>query len=647
MQLSVIIVNYNVKYFLEQCLYAVQKACSGIESEIIVTDNNSSDGSRAFLEPAFPAVNFIWNSGNVGFARANNQALEIAKGAFILFLNPDTILAEDSIAKCLQFFTENKNAGAVGIQMIDGSGNFLKESKRAFPSPLTSLYKLTGLTRLFPRSRIFARYHLGHLSKDENHEVDVLAGAFMMIPKKVLNEIGNFDERFFMYGEDVDLSFRIQKAGYKNYYFSESTIIHFKGESTKRGSLNYVRLFYKAMNLFVKKHYSGSEAGVFIFFIQVAIIIRAAFSALGNILKKIGLPILDAGIILTMLWLTKFLWSTYIRREENYSPNILFIAFPAFTAIFLIAAYYSGLYDKGYKQSQLVRSTGIATLVLLSVYALLPDTVRFSRGILVSGISLAFILMNLMRRLFIKLRYLETGNETEENRQTIVVSGEKDFTAISVILQKAGLHKRILGRVNNNAAERTTTLGSIEQLSSLVTKYPVKEIIFCENGLTYKEIIQLIKDLPPGARNKFHASGSNSIVGSDSRNESGDYVSISKKYRIQKPINQRNKRLLDIAVALFFILTFPAHLFLQKKPVKFFENVFSVLFKRKTWIGYAGKKTGLPALLTPVLTSTSLPAKLNELPEESLHNADEWYAGSYSALLDLRKIRRGYKYLSY
>ena len=288
MLLSVIIVNYNVKHFLEQCLHSVQKACVGIDAEIIVTDNNSTDGSRAFLEPAFPSVKIIWNTSNEGFAKANNQALAMAKGEVILFLNPDTILPEDSIEKCLQFLKLNKDAGAVGVRMIDGSGNFLKESKRAFPSPLTSLFKLTGLARLFPRSKTFARYHLGHLSENENHEVDVLAGAFMMIPKTVLEQIGNFDEKFFMYGEDVDLSFRIQKAGYKNYYFAESTIIHFKGESTKRGSLNYVRLFYKAMNLFVKKHYSGSKAGIFIFFIQMAIVIRAGFSAIGNLLKKIG-----------------------------------------------------------------------------------------------------------------------------------------------------------------------------------------------------------------------------------------------------------------------------------------------------------------------------------------------------------------------
>ena len=168
MQLSVIIVNYNVKHFLEQCLFSVQKACLNIDAEIIVADNNSTDGSRALLEPAFAGVKFLWNSNNAGFAKANNQALAKAKGDFILFLNPDTILPEDSIENCMQFFKRNKTAGAVGIRMIDGTGKFLKESKRAFPSPLTSLYKLAGLTMLFPRSKRFAKYHLGHLSENEN-----------------------------------------------------------------------------------------------------------------------------------------------------------------------------------------------------------------------------------------------------------------------------------------------------------------------------------------------------------------------------------------------------------------------------------------------------------------------------------------------
>lgn len=287
MQLSVIIVNYNVKYFLEQCLYSVVKACQNIEAEIFVVDNNSTDGSRVFLEPLFPLVNFLWNDTNMGFAKANNQAITEAKGGHILFLNPDTIIPEDCFEKCFKFFETNPKAGALGVRMIDWAGKFLKESKRAFPSPLTSLYKLSGLTALFPHSKIFAKYYLGHLSQNENYEVDVLAGAFMMISTEALKKTGSFDEIFFMYGEDVDLSYRIQQAGFKNFYFAKTTIIHFKGESTKKGSLNYVRLFYKAMILFVKKHYGNRRAGWFNFLIHIAIWFSAAIDAVALFFKHL------------------------------------------------------------------------------------------------------------------------------------------------------------------------------------------------------------------------------------------------------------------------------------------------------------------------------------------------------------------------
>ncbi len=285
MQLSIIIVNYNVKYFLEQCLQSVLLATKNCTAEIFVVDNNSTDGSKQFLEPLFKEVHFIWLPKNMGFAKANNIALAKASGDYILFLNPDTIVAEDSFEKTIAFLQNNTAIGALGVKMIDGSGQFLKESKRAFPSPSISLFKILGLAKLFPTSKLFAKYHLGNLSANENNEVDVLAGAFMLIPKEVLNIVGSFDEAFFMYGEDVDLSYRIQKAGYKNYYFAETTILHFKGESTKKGSLNYVRLFYKAMNLFVHKHYKGGNAAVFTFLINIGIGLRASLAALTSVFK--------------------------------------------------------------------------------------------------------------------------------------------------------------------------------------------------------------------------------------------------------------------------------------------------------------------------------------------------------------------------
>jgi len=285
LQLSIIIVNYNVKYFLEQCLQSVLLATKNCTAEIFVVDNNSTDGSKQFLEPLFKEVHFIWLPKNIGFAKANNIALAKTSGDYILFLNPDTIVAEDSFEKTIAFLQNNAAIGALGVKMIDGSGQFLKESKRAFPSPSISFFKILGLANLFPKSKLFAKYHMGHLSVNENNEVDVLAGAFMLVPKVVLNVVGSFDEAFFMYGEDVDLSYRIQKAGYKNYYFAKTTILHFKGESTKKGSLNYVRLFYKAMNLFVHKHYKSGNAAVFTFLINIGIWFRASLATLTSVFK--------------------------------------------------------------------------------------------------------------------------------------------------------------------------------------------------------------------------------------------------------------------------------------------------------------------------------------------------------------------------
>jgi GT2 family glycosyltransferase len=286
LKLSVIIVNYNVKYFLEQCLSSVFAAMKETDGEVIVVDNASDDGSVAWLKPRFPSVIFLEEKKNIGFAKANNKALEIAKGEFILFLNPDTILPEDALIKCIEFLQTHPDAGAVGVRMIDGSGNFLPESKRSLPTPSSAFFKLTGFSSLFPSSPIFSEYSLGNLPEKSVHEVDVLPGAFMMISKKVLELTGGFDEDFFMFGEDIDLSYRIQKNGFRNFYLGNISIIHFKGESTKKGSLNYVRIFYKAMFLFVQKHYKDLGNGWMKALIKTGIAVRAFLSVLALPIKK-------------------------------------------------------------------------------------------------------------------------------------------------------------------------------------------------------------------------------------------------------------------------------------------------------------------------------------------------------------------------
>lgn len=284
MLLSVVIVNYNVKYFLEQCLCSVENAIAygngaggqGLsgQTEVLVVDNCSSDSSVDWLRPKFPFVQFIGNTENVGFSRANNQALRQCRGKYVLFLNPDTILPEDCFLQCFSFMEAHPGAGAIGVHMIDGSGRYLPESKRGFPTPWVSFCKMSGLTRLFPTSKWLASYYLGHFPSTDTHEVDVLSGAFMWVRKEVLDKTGGFDERFFMYAEDIDLSYRIQQAGYANYYLPTPAIIHFKGESTRKDK-RYIKLFYTAMILFVEKHYKGIGAWAYTKLLQSIIWLKS------------------------------------------------------------------------------------------------------------------------------------------------------------------------------------------------------------------------------------------------------------------------------------------------------------------------------------------------------------------------------------
>jgi GT2 family glycosyltransferase len=289
--ISVVIVNYNVKYFLELCLVSVERASKQLNVEILVVDNNSQDGSKEYITARFPNINYIYNNENLGFSKANNQAIALSKGPYTLILNPDTIIAEDTLQKCMAFMASNQDAGGIGVPMYDGKGMFLRESKRSLPTPRVAFYKISGFASLFPHSRKFAQYHLGHLSQFETHEVDILSGAFMFMRKAVLDQIGYFDESFFMYGEDIDLSYRVQLAGYKNYYLSETSIIHFKGESTKKGSLNYVIVFYKAMEIFANKHLTQNKAIAYHLVIRTAIWLRAFLSIIKRLIQTCISPL--------------------------------------------------------------------------------------------------------------------------------------------------------------------------------------------------------------------------------------------------------------------------------------------------------------------------------------------------------------------
>jgi GT2 family glycosyltransferase len=287
MKISIVIVNYNVKYFLEQCLLSVRSAVAGMEAEVFVVDNDSADGSVEYLRPKFPEVVFMVNASNIGFARANNRAIKECGGEYVLLLNPDTIIGEEIIRTLCFFMDEHVEAGGIGVKMIDGHGSFLPESKRSFPSPWVSFCKISGLSKLFPDSRLFSRYSLSYLNPDRLHVVDVLAGAFMMLRREALDKTGLLDEAFFMYGEDIDLSYRLVLNGYRNYYLPER-ILHYKGESTKRGDMSYVRNFYGAMLIFYNKYYPRSGWAMSLL-IRFAVGLRASIATsprIGGVKRK-------------------------------------------------------------------------------------------------------------------------------------------------------------------------------------------------------------------------------------------------------------------------------------------------------------------------------------------------------------------------
>lgn len=487
--LAVIIVNYNVKNFLKQCLHSVFSASKHIETEVFVVDNASVDGSVEMLRENFPQVKLIANAVNVGFSKANNQAIRLSSASYVLLLNPDTIVQDDTFEKCIGFMNKTSDAGGLGVKMIDGKGKFLPESKRGLPSPAVSFYKISGLSSLFPKSKIFGQYHQGFLDEDKNHVVDILSGAFMLIRKSVLDKVGLLDENFFMYGEDIDLSYRIVLGGYKNYYFSETKIIHYKGESTKKGSLNYVLIFYKAMYLFAQKHFSSKQSFLLSFLIQVAIWGRACMAGIFRVILRIALPLTEVLLFYAGFYFLQLFWANaYFRVPDYFSPVYMERVVPSYVILWYLGLFITKSYQVPFVWKRILKGIGLGTLFILIIYALSPAYLHFSRTLIVMGAAMAVGVSLSIRWIFSKVskRYHFL---TKANKNYLIIGVKTELERISTVLNQRGVSsERVYTLAYNNAKNEVVET----QLLEKIRLFKIEELIFCSQDLSYSQIIHLI-----------------------------------------------------------------------------------------------------------------------------------------------------------
>jgi len=489
MKLSIIIVNYNVRHFLEQCLTSVYKAIPNIEAEVFVVDNDSRDDSVAMVAEKFPQVHLIANKDNPGFSKANNQAIRISKGEYVLLLNPDTVVEEDSFEKCITFMDAHPDAGGLGVKMIDGNGIFLPESKRGLPTPAVSFYKIFGLSSLFPNSKKFAKYHLRYLKEDETNEIDVLSGAYMWMRKSTLDKVGLLDETFFMYGEDIDLSYRIQLGGYKNYYFPKTKIIHYKGESTKKGNINYVFVFYNAMIIFSKKHF-GKNAKMFSFFINIAIYLRAAMAILFRFINAIKLPLIDTGLILLGLGFFNIIKPVFgFPNQLHLSANSqLLNIFSVIVSILIGIAIAKG-YQKPISIQKTLVGLIIGSLLFYLVNFAFPTSNSFSFKYILAIVITMFIVIPLSR---IILHFFNKLQLKKANTKTVIIAGSSNFKKrVKSIVNSAS--STIINVKENNTITNNdfkNNIGKLNQVADLVEIYDANEVLFSANEMSYHDIIE-------------------------------------------------------------------------------------------------------------------------------------------------------------
>lgn len=558
MDLSVIIVNYNVRQFLENALASIQRASEGLSVEIIVVDNASDDGSVEMVRTKFPSVCLIENRQNVGFAKANNMALKQASGDHVLFINPDTVVQEDTFHVMLQFFRDTLDAGLAGCKILNPDGSFQLPCRRSFPTPWVAFTKIFGLSALFPRSKIFGRYNLTYLSPDETYDVEAISGSFMMISREALERVGGFDETFFMYGEDLDLCYRVSQSGLKVYYVHSTKIIHFKGESTRRSELDEIRLFYGAMQQFVEKHFSSSFIAEF--FLTVGIVIRAWFAFIAKGSRTFALALTDFVFINIALLAGAYVYRGHFFTFPSYAYPTVYIV-PAGIIIMLI--YLSGAYTTQRNSLTRVFSSVIGGYIIISAIVFFAKEFAFSRAVVLIAGAISLVVLPGWR---VILRYLGSrGNRAGSlfgTRTLIVGTGPSAQEVLRKLRARVEGGYDVMGFIAINRREigekiaGLEVIGSIDNVGKVISERRIGEVIFSTDGVSYADILSVIARSNDRSVSYRLVPGSlEAIVGKTRIDELDTLPLVEIEYNLRKPVNRILKRSFDIIGAMLLLLT--------------------------------------------------------------------------------------------
>ncbi len=659
--ISIIIVNYKVKEYIANLLNSIAKARHNKSLQIIVVDNDSGDNSIEFLRNRFPDVEYIGNKENLGFGKANNQAIKKAVGKYTLIINPDTLVSEDTFEVLTDHMNRNPECGACGCKILNPDGTFAPESRRSVPTIWTSITKVLGLNSLFPKSKLFGRYYLGWLHEDEASQIPVLSGSFMFWRTKLLKELEGFDERFFMYGEDIDLCYRIEETGFYIDYVPETSIIHYKGESTRKSDLRYIRIFNKALYQFFEKHYSSNYSFLFKIFIYASIWIKAITSVFTNNIRMIGfiasdLILLNISVVLGFLIRFKFHYEVFTNLQ-----NLEFLWINVLAS--LIYVFVGGFLDLFRSQKDSISNQLKAITASYVGVAFITFFVRdyaFSRLALIIGFGIALVMMIVFR--FIQIN--TSRNETKvtgkiKTSRVILVGSSTDTEEIkSKIHSRPDWNYEVIGKVTIDHDE-DNVLGTLPQLKDLVKAYRADQVFFALKSISYKDMLLQISTLQgQGILFKLIPDSMDFILGKSNVEYLESIPLVEVGFAYSKGMNQLMKRLVDLFISLpvtfiLFLFTFPALILSRKKKfvisdLSFYQDPASNKWKNR-FLMFWYVVTGRMSLAgSPISSERSIQydykmgltgsvqlnkSRINSL--EDRENYELYYLQNYSVWMDI------------